>query len=498
MNPFIASFKNGLLRYLYGVGVLFNIAIVLAGIIGIFASISIYNSYQLPAYVFFERVEHSMSNNQSPLLNKVAVPAGLLSKWLRPEIVNQRFLVNGHELLIGAHEIHSTVASYQGKEERLYPHYQQLASNLYLRQVYVNSMTELLRAIELAKPGDDIIIAPGHYFLKQSRVYLTQSGSQYQPIRIRAEIYGDVTIDFSSYEGLVIQGNYLSVENLKINGTCKKHLSCEHAIHIAGGQNIVIRNNEIRNFNSIIKANGRGKANKRLYPDNVLIEHNSFYNESPRKTHTAVTLIDVVAGNDWLVRKNFIAGNSKDGSDRTSYAAFLKGNSSRGLFEQNIVDCDRNLIQDGSTRIGLSFGGGGTGEAFCRDGNCQAEHREGVMRNNLILNCQRDVGVYFNKASNTQFIHNTVINNLGVDVRFSTSDVFSRANLTTSAIRERDEGQLYSNADVVIEEMNDESVPMTKSELSQDLCGNPRPKYSAVGAMGRKCLGRIRIIKENN
>lgn len=498
MNKFIHFIKHAVIRYLYIVGILFNIGVVLAAVVCVGAGIYIYQSYQLPAYVFFEKAEQSLANNQSPLLNKLALPAGLLSTWLSPSSNDQRLIVRGHEKVIGAHALHSNVPLYRGKEERLYPHYQQLATSSYSRIVPVASTGELLRAIKTAQPGDDIVIAQGDYFLKQPRIYLTVSGTQHQPIRIRAERYGDVTIGLSSYEGFVVQGSYWSIENLKINGECKKHVSCEHAIHVVGGQNFIVRNNEITNFNSIIKANGRGKSNQRLYPDNILIEQNSFYNTSRRNTHTAVTLIDVVAGDNWLVRKNIIAGNSKNGSDRTSYAAFLKGNSSDGLFEQNIVDCDKNLVQDGSTRIGLSFGGGGTGNAYCRDANCAAEHRNGIMRNNLILNCQRDVGIYLNKAHNTQLIHNTIINNLGVDVRFTASDAVSRANLTTAAIRERDGGQLTSNEDVVIKEMNVEDIPLTRSEARDDLCGNSRGKFSAVGAMNRQCLGKITITKENN
>ncbi|MDO6425495.1 chondroitinase-B domain-containing protein [Thalassotalea sp. 1_MG-2023] len=498
MNNVIHLIKRAVIRYLYIVGILFNIGLVLAVVVSVFFSLYVYRSYQLPAYVFFEKAEQSLANNQSPLLNKLALPAGILSKWLSPISDNKRLSVSGHEQIIGAHELHSHVPDYRGKEERLYPHYQQLAASSYSRTVHVNSTKALLKAIKTAQPGDDIVIARGDYFIKQPRIYLTVNGEKYQPIRIRAERFGDVTIGLSSYEGFVMQGNYWSIENLKINGECKKHLSCEHAIHIVGGQNIIVRNNEITNFNSIIKANGSGKSTQRLYPDDILIEQNSFYNTSRRNTHTAVTLIDVVAGDNWLVRKNIIAGNSKNGSDRTSYAAFLKGNSSNGLFERNIVDCDKNLEQDGSTRIGLSFGGGGTGTAYCRDANCAAEHRNGVMRNNLILNCQRDVGVYLNKANNSQLIHNTIINNLGVDVRFSASDVVSRANLTTSAIRERDGGQLISHEDVVIKEINVENIPLTNSEASDDLCGDSRGKFSAVGAMNRQCLGKIRIIKENN
>ena len=99
-----------------------------------------------------------------------------------------------------------------------------------------------------------------------------------------------------------------------------------------------------------------------------------------------------------------------------------------GLFERNLVMCTRNF--SGGTRIGLSLGGGGTAPQFCEDGSCNTEHQNGILRNNLIVNCS-DVGIYLNRAQDTLVDHNTLYATAGIDVRFPTSSATLRPSECT-------------------------------------------------------------------
>lgn len=63
------------------------------------------------------------------------------------------------------------------------------------------------------------------------------------------------------------------------------------------------------------------------------------------------------------------------------------------------------------------------------------------MRNNLVINCPADVGIYLNQALDAQVHHNTLYNNTGIDVRFPASSVDLRNNLLNGQIRNRDGGQ---------------------------------------------------------
>jgi MYXO-CTERM domain-containing protein len=150
-----------------------------------------------------------------------------------------------------------------------------------------------------------------------------------------------------------------------------------------------------------------------------------------------VTPIDVVGGRRWVIRANHIHDHAKGQGDNVSYAAFLKGNSRDGLFERNLVECEK--LHAGQVRLGLSFGGGGSGpDPICEDGDCSVEHQGGVMRNNIIANCPADVGIYVNEGVHVQILHNTLIHTAGIDVRFAVSSATLSYNLLDGQIRGRD------------------------------------------------------------
>ncbi|MEM9533819.1 MAG: choice-of-anchor Q domain-containing protein, partial [Pseudomonadota bacterium] len=157
-------------------------------------------------------------------------------------------------------------------------------------------------------------------------------------------------------------------------------------------------------------------------------------------TGNPVTPIDIVGGRRWLVQSNFIYDFAKAGGNQISYAAFLKGNSKDGIMERNLVICER--FHTGQIRLGLSFGGGGSGPpGICEENTCTPEHEGGIMRNNLIVNCPADVGIYLNEAASSQVHHNTLYNTTGIDVRFAASSVDLRNNLLGGGqIRNRDGG----------------------------------------------------------
>ena len=175
---------------------------------------------------------------------------------------------------------------------------------------------------------------------------------------------------------------------------------------------MIIRGNRLHEYNAMIKMNGtndrsvkKGQRPQRIYPNDVLIENNIFFNPAIRDTGNPVTPIDVVGGRRIIIRGNLIADFAKSGRDKISYAAFLKGMSREGIFERNLVICE--LAHSGHIRVGLSFGGGGTGKGLFDEPVGGTEHSDGIMRNNIIMNCPNEVGIYLNKSSNTKIYNNT-------------------------------------------------------------------------------------------
>lgn len=305
------------------------------------------------------------------------------------------------------------------------------------RDVAVSTATELATAISAAQPGDRLLLAPGTY-APAGNLTCSANGSPAAPILIRATIPGSALIRFTGgvVEGFRVSGAHWHFEGLVVEGACALDANCEHAFHLFGdADGTQIRGSVLRDFNAQIKSNIGGAGG---FPDDVRIERNSLYDTRARQTSNPVTKIDVVGGRRWLIRANTIYDFEKAQGNLISYAAFLKGNSRDGVFERNLVICQRDFA--GGVRIGLSLGGGGTSpDSICEDGSCDPEHQNGVLRNNLVLNCS-DVGIYINRGANSLVQHNTLFATTGIDIRFATSSADLRNNLLGGAIRFRDGG----------------------------------------------------------
>lgn len=301
----------------------------------------------------------------------------------------------------------------------------------------VASGEEARQAMASASPGDIITFLPGEYAIRGT-VHANRPGSAEAPIVVRAMHPGTVTIAFNAGEGFAVSAPYWRFENLTIRGACSNAGSCDHAFHVVGkAHHFVARNNTIRDFNAHFKINGERGS----FPDHGLIESNTLSNAAPRYTTRAVTPIDLVAASGWVIRANLIEDFVKAWGDRISYGVFAKGGAQRTVFERNVVLCERALRGQPGQRVGLSFGGGGTGKPYCRDGRCITEHDGGVMRANLIAGCS-DVGIYLNSAANTQVVDNTLLDTAGAQVRFPESGASFEGNLVDGPLHSRQGGVL--------------------------------------------------------
>lgn len=361
-------------------------------------------------------------------------------------------------------------------------------------RVEVGTVSEFFKALKSAQPGSVIVLSPGIYEISKRTIPIIKPGTELNPITVQADRLGDVVLKLKTLEGFYVAAPHWVFQNLKIEGACARDSKCEHAFHIVGGGDyVVLRNNIITDFNSHIKVNGTKKGGVKRFPDNGLIEANNFFNHGVRKTSSPVTLLDIIAVDDWVVRDNLIADFVKGGSNKISYAAFFKGNGSGNVFERNLVVCSLNQNIKGGIRVGLSFGGGGTGGSACRNNQCGLEHTNGTLRHNVIMNCN-DVGIYLNKSKNTEIYNNTLINTTGIDIRFPESSAVIANNVLSGRIKERQGGSSYqiSNLVVSLDEMKEIFRDPLRADFflkdvkrvvdlgadlqaeEQDFCGTPR------------------------
>ena len=158
---------------------------------------------------------------------------------------------------------------------------------------------------------------------------------------------------------------------------------------------------------------------------------------------------------------------------------------------------------------------------MCKEQNCTTEHRSGIMRNNIIINCSRDVGIYLNRAEQSQIHNNLLYNNLGIDVRFESSTASITNNIISGRIKNRNGGQSTSAGNVIAGdclgstrsgcELNkiyqgpdhadfrmknlDNPIWQTSAvapQITDDFCGKPLPELTNPGpiqyANGLDCL----------
>lgn len=307
--------------------------------------------------------------------------------------------------------------------------------------VTVANAAELSAAIQNAKAGDEIVLAAGTYAL--GNVSCTASGTAGSPIVVRAATPLAARIDFSGLEGFKVSGAHWHFEGLDIHGVCANDADCEHAFHVSGGgTDFVMRGNRVVDFNAQLKVNATvASVGNATIPHRGIVEYNELYDTKARNTGSPVTKLNIDTGDDWVVRGNYIHDFHKVGAGAVTYGAFLKSGGKRGIVERNLVVCSKDVTSQ-TTAIGLSFGGGGTGGAFCAPAfdagvACAVEHEDGVMRNNIVASCS-DVGIYVNRGKSSKLYANTLIATAGIDYRFDTSSGEARGNVYTGQIRNRD------------------------------------------------------------
>jgi len=369
------------------------------------------------------------------------------------------------------------------------------------KPIAVHLPDELRAAIQAARPGDVIDLAPGIYRFTGAALQTPRGGTEAAPITVRAEMFGSVTLEFDLLEGFLVSAPFWQFENLVVRGVCANHSDCEHAFHVVGpAHHTVIQNNRVSDFNAHIKINGSDGR----FPDNGRIANNTLTNTVLRRTANPVTPIDLVGASNWSIEANLIADFIKGAGDLTSYGAFTKGAGHGNKFVRNVVICEWRLRGAPGHRVGLSFGGGGSAPSGCRDRKCVVEHEDGLMADNLIASCS-DEGIYINRSPRSRLVHNTLLDTAGLYVRYPESTANVTANLVDGAIRTRENAlvdesdnvstglwalylgshpvrNLFADPETLDLRFRSQPKRVSGAEATHDLCGTSRPALSAAGA----------------
>ncbi|MDR2786997.1 MAG: right-handed parallel beta-helix repeat-containing protein [Candidatus Accumulibacter sp.] len=360
-----------------------------------------------------------------------------------------------------------------------------------LADIHAGSVEALAQAMRDVRPGQIIEILPGRYEVRNPLNTMV-AGTASRPITVRAARVGEVVLLVGVAEGIRLTQPYWIFENLDFRGICEDDGNCDHAFHVVGeAGHAIIRNNRMQDFNAHVKVNGEGGA----WPDEGSLQFNTLTNSRPRNTMLPVTFFDLVGADGWRVEDNLFIRFVKRDGNQASYGMFMKGNSRGGIIERNLVVCTPDAISQPGVRVGISLGNGGTGNAFCRDGNCRFEHRSARVANNIVAHCN-DSGIDVFKSSDVLIAHNTLINTSGIDVRGAGSSARIIGNLLEGSIRGRfgvsirqernevgDVRGLFSDADALSLSWSGMRDPVEEmADVTTDFCGQPRGIAGFLGA----------------
>lgn len=317
------------------------------------------------------------------------------------------------------------------------------------RRVDVADVAQLQAAIQTALPGDEIVLQAGTYTI--ATLSCQASGTAASPIVVRAAAPLAARLRVNALEGFAVTGAFWRFQDLEVTGACAADDDCDHAFHVAGdADGFQLVRSVLVDFNTQVKVDAAqvGPGGAWVTPDDGLIEGCELFDTHARNTQKPVAKLAIDTGDRWTVRANILRDFHKlDGT--TTYGAFMKAGGSAGLFERNLVLCERDVLS-ASVQIGLSFGGGGTAPSACAPAfdagtACAVEHTGGMLRNNIIANCS-DAGIALSRAAQSRVYHNTIIGTTGVDLRFATTTGETRGNVLTALIRLSD-GATHATAD---------------------------------------------------
>ena len=262
------------------------------------------------------------------------------------------------------------------------------------RELRVTNAAELKAAIAAVTPGDTIVVPPGTYDMGQSLatgvdgikgrpIVLACAGdSGYAQLKANGQVAFRIKSKFWTFRGIHFQGDPARTEaTVFMDGPN----GCGHVRFI-----------DCRISGS--KAHGMKGAKTVERPvHDVVIEHTELFD-------TGSTGFDLVCGDDWVLRGNYVHDYGKAGG--VTYGIFLKGGGRNGVVDGNVVDGGGR-----SGTVGISFGGGLTGPQWLGtiDGKPAPEHDKGVAMNNIVLNTG-DVALHANNASNCVFVNNLAWN----------------------------------------------------------------------------------------
>jgi hypothetical protein len=314
----------------------------------------------------------------------------------------------------------------------------------------VSTVAELRDAVQLANPGDTILVADGTYSLGGDDLWIDVPG---------------VTLRSSSgdREAVVLDGGYLSTEILTIaaSNVTVADLRIEraqtHPIHVVSTDQGSTTGMLVYNVHIVDPGQQAIKINPHAarthYPDGGVVACSHIeLTDAGRLQVWEINGSCYTGGIDghqargWVVRDNLIEGFWCE-EDLAEHGIHFWSGSRDTLVE-------RNVVQDCARGIGLGLGESGDWRSYPDDPCAGADygHYAGIARNNVVFAGQSalfaseysfDCGICLEQVCGTQVLHNTVAStsapaSSSIEWRWSSTTVTVSNNLASHDLVQRD------------------------------------------------------------
>ena len=191
---------------------------------------------------------------------------------------------------------------------------------------------------------------------------------------------------------------------------------------VGDADDLIFRNNEVVNFASHVKLNGEiVTGTVKSYPDRAWFINNFWHNTKYILNNAPHNILNLDGGKEHVVRGNIFADYSTPASlSKSASAVYPKASTLGILIEQNLIVCEKQRT-DGQTTRGIQLGDGAPASICDGDtdgdglGDCEenGQNQEGIVRNNLIMNCDNggsSAGIMALSDRDSLIAHNTVYN----------------------------------------------------------------------------------------
>lgn len=299
------------------------------------------------------------------------------------------------------------------------------------RTVGATNLDELERAMNAARPGDEILLADGRYGLRRTldigTPNVTVRSRSGDPSRV--VLHGQGMTGDSVGVGISVGAMDVTIADLTVRSVGF------HAIQVrgeAGASRFTMHNTILEDTGQQLLKGSIGD-NGQHAADGVVACSVFNYTTSAPSDYT--NGVDILGTKRWVIRDNRLSRIR--GPKHASGPAILAWRSA----EDTIVE--RNVIVDSFRGVALGL--------TERDGARPYDHLRGVVRNNVIvnLNTWADEAIEANGAQGARIYHNTVLvqGQVGwsISARFPTASVDVRNNLTNKPVLSRDGGLLVAN-----------------------------------------------------